>query len=342
MPREAERRLLTYRGAWRLWLTYALILAISPACLLNRGQAAPPQQDRKQAPQAAQKPEPAALPEAPQALPSAQAPAVAGLRAKPPVPVPVRKIRVGTWNLLQLGRRKTKRVADIAALIDRELDVVAVQEVMTEQGIQDLAAHLPGWRVALSERAVGRKTHKEYYAVLYRTQLVTIGRTYLVDDAGDRFEREPYVACLQAQAFDFCLLTIHVVYGNAVGPRDAEITALGELAAALREREGERDWIVLGDFNREPDRKSWASLRQAGWHNPASQTFGTTLGKDKYSKPYDHMLIDPNETRELMEPPRRMESVALLCDGDFERCRNEVSDHAPVMAVFRMSGTDDD
>lgn len=334
--------------------TLVLAAIIGPGCLRNQGQAAPPknagrtnevaqppeereasQEDTKDVP-----PELQATP--PAAAPPADARPQPSVRARKLPEAPAATVRVGTWNLLQLGNRKTKRIKEIAGLIERELDVVAVQEVMKPEAIQALLQELPGWRATISDKAVGRKAHKEHYAVLYRADLLTVERAYLADDPDDRFEREPYVACLRAQVFDFCLLTIHVVYGDSVGPRDVEITVLAELADGLRVREGERDWIVLGDFNREPNRPCWGALRQAGWQNAADSIFGTTLGKNGYSKPYDHILIDPDATRELAEMPRRIDIVAALCVGDFAVCRAEVSDHAPVATVFRISGSDDD
>jgi endonuclease/exonuclease/phosphatase family metal-dependent hydrolase len=109
----------------------------------------------------------------------------------------------------------------------------------------------------VSPRAVGRAGYAEHYAVLYRRDRVRLLESFTVDDAPDRFVREPFVACMKARAFDFCLLTIHVVFGHTTGPRDSEVEALGPLLDQLLRRSRERDWIVVGDFNRPARAPCW-------------------------------------------------------------------------------------
>jgi endonuclease/exonuclease/phosphatase family metal-dependent hydrolase len=279
--------------------------------------------------------------------PAAPRPARAATRPRPPAlrpPVtapPDRAITLGSWNLRRLGHGE-KRL-DLAARLIAEQDVVALQEVMSPAGVTALLAHLPGWAAAVSPGPVGRSGDAEHYAVLYRTGAAAVTSSFTVDDPGDRFTREPYVVCLRAGAFDFCLLTIHVVFGSRVGPRDAEIEALGPLLSELAHRTGERDWLVIGDFNRPARAASFAPLAQRGFTMATgARVLPTSLGRGGYKSDYDHLLLDPTATTEWRHDCERVDLVARACGGDFERCASQVSDHAPIRATFSTAGPDDD
>jgi exonuclease III len=250
------------------------------------------------------------------------------------------QVRVLSWNLKRLGHGK-KRM-DLVARMVATADVAVLQEVMTPAGVQRLLAYLPGWTAAISPRAVGRGGYAEHYAVLYRRDRVSRLRAYTVDDRADQFAREPYVVCLKARAFDFCVITIHVVFGRTVGPRNSEIEALGPLLDRLMRTSRERDWIVTGDFNRPARAGCWSPLEARGWIMTTRASALTSLSARGYSNDYDHLLINPRYTREWTHDGDRLDSVGRLCRGDFAWCIAQVSDHAPIYATFATGGLDDD
>ncbi len=249
-------------------------------------------------------------------------------------------LRLATWNLKRLGHGD-KELAKVAEII-AELDVVAIQEVMDKDGVDKLLAHLPGWRAEVSKRAVGRGRYVEWYAVLYRAKKVAVERSFLVADRRDAFAREPFVVCMRSGEFDFCLVSIHVIFGRKARARDAEIDALGKLVTGLRDSGSEKDWILVGDFNRAPRAPGWDRLHDAGFAFTTTKRIATSLGKRAYRNAYDHILADASNTGELEGRARRIDFVSRLCDGDFADCSASVSDHAPLMVEFRRSGPDDD
>ncbi len=264
-------------------------------------------------------------------------------RAMPPATAPVvpPPLRVANWNILHLGQHQ-KDLA-LAAQVIEEFDVVALEEVMSVAGITALLQHLPGWAYVVSDRAVGANNYYEYYAVLYRSALVTATSSHLVDDAADTWVREPFVACFKAKNFDFCVLSIHVTFGSSVGPRDAEIAALADLVTTLRSSSAEKDWIILGDYNRADTTPGFTTLRTAGWDcGIQPQKTNTSLGASDYAAPYDHILIDTSLTKEWTGDAARFEMVARMCHGDFPQCKKVLSDHAPVSATFKTETADDD
>jgi endonuclease/exonuclease/phosphatase family metal-dependent hydrolase len=249
-------------------------------------------------------------------------------------------LRVMSWNVKRLGHGH-KRIDLVARMIASQ-DVAVLQEVMSRSAVRRLLAHLPGWSAAVSPRAVGRRGYAEHYAVLYRRDRIERLRAYTVDDRADQFVREPFVVCLDARAFDFCVLTIHVVFGRLVGPRNAEVEALGPLLDRLLDGSPERDWIVVGDFNRPARAGCWSALAERGWNLTAGRPAPTSISARGYRNDYDHMLLNAGHTREWTREAGRVDLVARACRGDFAWCAARVSDHAPIYATFRTAGPDDD
>lgn len=252
-----------------------------------------------------------------------------------------RGLRIGTWNVKRLGQGE-KRLDLVARVIESQFDVIALQEVMSPAALAPLMALLPGWSAQVSERAVGRSGYYEYYAVLTRNGRASVTSSRVVDDAADEWVREPMVTCLRAGAADLCLVVTHIVFGSTVGPRDAEIQALGRLTAGLREAGAEKDYVVLGDYNRAGSAPGFATLQASGWAFNDDGAVRTTLGSAAYTNPYDHAMIDPGYTREWTGTSGRHDIVASVCGGSFSLCAQSVSDHAPVGVLFAADAADDD
>lgn len=270
-------------------------------------------------------------------------PARRPITTPPAVPVAADTIRIGAWNLKRLGHGE-KRLDVVAEVIDHEMDVVALEEVMEPGVVQELVGSLPGWQAVVSPDAVGQNGYEEHYAVLYRADRVSVTKSFTMDDPRDELAREPFVACLKAGAFDACVVAFHAVYGKGgVKLRDDEIEALGLLVMDLKAAGPEKDWIVVGDFNRPHTAPGFGVLTDGGWACAlGAAPTPTTLGMKAYGKPYDHVLVDAGATGELRGGAVRYDLVAGPCNDDFGWCRDEVSDHAPVIARFSTAGPDDD
>lgn len=251
------------------------------------------------------------------------------------------RVRIGSWNLRRLGHGD-KRLDWVAQVIEREFDIVALQEVMTEESVGDLIERLPGWAPAVSPKSVGTDKYQEWYAVLFRSAEAKVTRSFLVKDRKNEMMREPFVVCMRVYSFDFCLVDNHIVFGDRARERDAEIHALGNKLIGLRKQSDERDWLVVGDFNRMPKAPGWDKLRASGWDFTLPGRIPTSLGKKGYASPYDHILVDRTHTGELLGAARRIDIIKTPCAGDLDICRTELSDHAPIVVSFRTSGDDDD
>ena len=81
--------------------------------------------------------------------------------------------------------------------------------------------------------------------------------------------RDPYWATFRAGEFDFSVIAVHVIWGDTVGPRKAEVRALADVYQVCpgARTVTEDDVLLVGDFNRNPTDtevlppESWQSHR---------------------------------------------------------------------------------
>jgi endonuclease/exonuclease/phosphatase family metal-dependent hydrolase len=240
-------------------------------------------------------------------------------------------LRVGTWNLKRLGNG-SKRYDLVAKIIEDNMDVVSLQEVMNPEGLRRLLDLLPGWAGALSSK-VGRNGYFEYYAVIARRDKVSFVSNRIVKDDLDFWAREPLVTCMKASKVDFCMVTTHVVYGDSVAERDEEIRQLSFLLDKLIANSSEKDYLLVGDFNRETTAKSFKSFLEKGFR-VADSSEKTTLGDSSYSNSYDHIILNINKSH-WDYPARRIDVVESVCMRNFRWCSTNVSDHSPVVIKIK-------
>ena len=126
-----------------------------------------------------------------------------------------------------------------------------VQRILSESGAE--------YGYLISD-PVGRSgsRYKERYAFLYYKGLVSIvkdGEHYPdAADGEDDFVRDPYWATFRAGTFDFSVIVVHVVWGDTVAERQAEVMELAQVYQFVQEANGdEEDVLLVGDFNRAPN-----------------------------------------------------------------------------------------
>jgi hypothetical protein len=283
------------------------------------------------------------------------------------IPEPVAaadSIRLGGWNIKKLGHGDAKNFALVVQIIELNFDIVAVVEVMQRSGgrpgydtlLQRLGA---GWAgmVTARPRPNTSSGNSEFYAILYRTQRVRAcdGWTalrYIADNDGsaagsgaDVFAREPAFGCFAAllpngtTGFDFMLAAYHARWdGGNTTPVKNEVRNIPKVFEAMRQaRTGERDHIIVGDFN-----LVRTHMEDALGQPVLTVGTGSTLNSSggRTTNLYDHLLIsDQTATKELESSPEILDvrDVATSPAVFFRT----VSDHLPIRARFR-SGPDDD
>src|SRR5690606_15521028 len=118
------------------------------------------------------------------------------------------------------------------ARIGAHFDFLAVQEVMTAEGVERLQRELEKhtgerWGLMYSH-LVGRGGYREMYAFLWREAAIEyVDGAVVFLDTTDRFAREPYSARFRERAsgWEFVAATVHIVYGRSTEDRTPEIHA---------------------------------------------------------------------------------------------------------------------
>ena len=258
-------------------------------------------------------------------------------------------LKLAAWNIriFSDNSRNDAELQKIAqTLID--YDFIAISELRDEvvlKRTQRILLQMGKMYDYQFSPAVGRGV-KERYAFLYKRNLVSVvkqGELYPdAADGKDDFSRDPYWATFRAGAFDFSVIVVHVIWGDTVGPRKAEVRALADVYRYVQEANGtEEDVLLVGDFNRNPnDTEAYSQILAI-----PSMTYLFELPQKSHirdSSLYDNIFFQTDFVKEYLG----RSGIDRFDETDFgndDKAANlAVSDHRPVWAVFGTNLEDDD
>ena len=259
------------------------------------------------------------------------------------------ELKIAAWNvrIMSNGSRTDAELVAIArTLID--YDFIAIVEVRDETVLkrtQRILAQMGKSYDYEFSPAVGRGV-KERYAFLYkkdRVSVVSPGELYPdAADGLDNFSRDPYWATFRAGEFDFSVIAVHVIWGQTVGPRKAEVRALADVYWYVQNANGdEEDVLLLGDFNRNP-------TDTATYHPIMAIPSMTRLFNFPHrshirdTSLYDNIFFQTEHVKEYLG----RSGIDRFDETDFgnndQAANLAVSDHRPVWAIFSVTQADDD
>jgi deoxyribonuclease-1-like protein len=268
---------------------------------------------------------------------------------EPSTPVePPSTIEVAAFNIQIFGRTKRAKldVMDVLSDTVREFDVVLVQEIRdsSETTAPIFLDHInamdgPEYAFVRSER-LGRSSSKEAYAYFYNTETVSYldGTAHVWDDVDDVFEREPYIASFSSGSFDFTLVGIHTKPDDA----ENEIGNLTLIFDSLKASQ-EQDIIALGDFNADGsyyDEDDMGEPLRGAQYNWVVANELDTMTKTGWT--YDRIvMLDSTYSGEFVSGSTEVYDFQTIY-GLNQTFTEDVSDHFPVFAEFRVDLPDDD
>lgn len=262
-------------------------------------------------------------------------------------------LRVISWNTLHMGWSGQTDYTSYAAQMWNDFgtsssssngfDVAFLQEVMYSSSLPSLVSALNSvsgytWSYRVTS-AVGRSSYKERYAVVYRTDRVSILSDYLYYDSGDRFEREPQVVRLRHKQTnaDYTFINWHTIFGST-SQRKAEIQAIADVFADVQsDTSSDQDVILLGDHNRDATSNYWDNLKSTSYVYPQVSykvNDKTSINSScSYASKYDHFWFQTSYVSEYSSSGR--DYIGNMCTF-----RN-YSDHAPIwLKLYSNSDTD--
>jgi endonuclease/exonuclease/phosphatase family metal-dependent hydrolase len=253
--------------------------------------------------------------------------------------------RLASWNIriFSHNSRDDAELEQICEILSR-YDFIAIVELRDEAVLRRTEATLEtmgrDYDYEISS-PVGRGV-KELYAFLYDSAIVEVveaGRVF--SDPEDLFIREPYFASFRAGRFDFTIIAIHVIWGKTVAQRRAEILQLDDVYRTVQDIDpSERDILLVGDFNRNPDdSQSYSDLTAIPsmislFSLPQkSHIRGTSL--------YDNVWFAASHVTEYTGESGIYHFDEIHFANDDKAASLAVSDHRPVWAEFRIDLDDD-
>ena len=258
------------------------------------------------------------------------------------------RLSVAAWNIriLSDNSRNDSELHKIAqTLIDYDLIAISElrDEVVLKRTQQILSQMGEMYQYQLSP-AVGRGV-KERYAFLYKRDLVSVvkqGELYPdAADGKDDFARDPYWATFRAGEFDFSVIVVHVIWGDRVAGRQAEVRALADVYRYVQEANGdEEDVLLVGDFNRNPnDTEAYSRIMAI-----PSMTRLFELPQKSHirdSSLYDNIFFQSDYVTEYLGTSGIDKFDETDFGNDDQAANHAVSDHRPVWAVFSIEIDDD-
>lgn len=253
-------------------------------------------------------------------------------------------IRIATFNIQVFGQSKMKKpqVPQILARIIQQFDVVAVQEIRSQdQSFLDKFLDMinsNGHRYAyIIGTRQGRTASKEQYAYFFDTERITVNEkwTYTVIDKYDKLHRPPYVAHFQTLApsssnpFTFSLINIHTDPDET----DQELDVLDDVYRVVaNDGSQEDDVILLGDLNVNDQ-----NLGELGRVPDLMWTVSKTPTNTRKSKQYDNILFSRHRSQEFTGQSGVYDFKTRFKLTEEEALK--VSDHLPVWAEFKITET---
>ena len=257
-------------------------------------------------------------------------------------------LRLAAWNIrIMSDKSRTDTELEAIARTLADYDFIAIVELRDEAVLKRTQRILlqmgKAYQYQLSP-AVGRGV-KELYAFLYKEDLVSVvSRGELYPDAADGkddFSRDPYWATFRAGEFDFSVIAVHVIWGDSVGPRKAEVKALADVYQYVQDANGdEDDVLLLGDFNCNPtDTESYRPIMAI----PSMTRLFNFPQKShiRDSSLYDNIFFQTDYVTEYLGSSGIDKFDEMDFGNDDKAANLAVSDHRPVWAVFSINSDDD-
>ncbi|MGI8908611.1 MAG: deoxyribonuclease I [Candidatus Sumerlaeaceae bacterium] len=262
--------------------------------------------------------------------------------------------RVVSWNLRHEGWSGETDYAGDAAQIWNQFgssststngcDVVLCQEVMYATAASGIASALTSisgvsWSYSCTA-AIGRTTYKECYAVIYRTDNVTLLSSSVYNDVNDWFEREPQIVKIRDNRTleDFTFINWHTIWGTAA-ERQAEIEKIHNVFNSVQSGStSDEDVILLGDHNADATSSYWNVFKSTANVSPQVgyyvNTATTINSSGSYVSAYDHFWAQSTYLTEYSSSGRDYVASPL-------NLYNDLSDHAPIwLKMYSSADTD--
>lgn len=248
-----------------------------------------------------------------------------------------------------------------AAITAINPDVIALSEVNSKESMDEIVAtpFANGARYKVSMDDDQPTVQK--IAVLFKDSPdISVSNRRAIphsDDNRPNELRKAWAFDVRIRNFDFLLIAVHLKSGRGSAERtirNRQTTAIAEFIRGVTTTTGEKDVLVVGDYNMIPaqDAQSFSNLSPGSASNEFLRFISSNLSPPSHigactqGHPTGNLLdgfgISRIQTHEWTGFIRILQLQTLLPNMGCAKYKNTVSDHLPLVARFRVSGADDD
>ncbi|XP_013383782.1 endonuclease/exonuclease/phosphatase family domain-containing protein 1-like [Lingula anatina] len=232
-------------------------------------------------------------------------------------------VRIGSWNVLSccLNKIANPGVREVICMtvLENGFGILALQEIADREVLDKICDELNNpiipnvknwkgqrghWKAVISDTPAGRMYQApEYNGFIYDTsQGIEVVSSSLIErhrrGAPKQFARRPFMVVFKAKELDFVAVSVHL---KATGLQMEDLDRLQEeigrcplvLEAIQEQLPGERDIMILGDFNLGPEQEDFDAFRDAGYKNTVDEHTNTNINLRnlKGSRTYDNIWM---------------------------------------------------
>lgn len=242
-----------------------------------------------------------------------------------------------SWNIQDFGKTKSSEELEEIAEIVRDIDIIAIQEVVAGYGGAQAVAKLTDilnrkgntWDYAISNPTNSPKYVKERYAFIWKNKHIKIkNRGRLINELDTIIDREPFLLDFYINKNKFSIINFHSRPFNK-NP-EIEIKALTSFISNFIGR----PLIIAGDFNVNEMKPIFDDLKNMGFSS-AIYNQKTTLKKACKQNKYLNQSIDNIfSSKEVDKIESKVIDFVKFCEN-LEKAR-KLSDHLPVYLKFSI------
>lgn len=249
------------------------------------------------------------------------------------------EVTICSWNLKDFGKSKTDEAIEFIANTLKNMDVVAIQEVVAGNGGPQAVARLADvlnrkgakWDYTISNPTSSKESGTERYAFIWKSGRVKkVGDAWLEQQYSDQIDREPYMATFQAKNKFFTMASFHAI------PKSKQPeTEIKYLRFIPGEYPG-KNLIFGGDFNCPESHSVFNALKSMSYMpvliKQKTSLRSKCINNDCLASEYDNIFCNRSQIRVLNSGVIHFyKSFANIKDA------YKVSDHIPIYIKFSVN-----
>lgn len=247
-------------------------------------------------------------------------------------------IKIVSWNIRDFGQTKSREELEQMADLIKDVDILAIQEVVSGYGGAQAVARLSDilnrkgakWDYVISNPTHSPAYMTERYAYIWKTKYIKIkNRGGLLKELDTEIDREPFLIDFYQNGIKFTVINFHSrPYSKDPKP---EIKALTQFVVDSLKT----PLLLVGDFNTNENDAVFSSFKQKGFSSTIVNQ-KTTLKRICKSGFYLNYVIDNIfYSKNISKIDGGIIDFVRFCDN-LEEAR-QLSDHLPVYLEFKIN-----